>query len=69
MKLKIQYETETAIRVICYSGDVDTVVKTLANDKLSRGTVSLVLKLISTLEELALHQENGFLLYGVKRGE
>jgi len=50
-----------------YTGDVDPLIRQLAGDGLSNSTVSLILRLISTHEELALHQENGFVLHSVRR--
>lgn len=51
------------VHIVDYvEGDVEPLVKELAKAGLGISTQSLMLKLISTLEELSLHQEHGFRL-------
>jgi hypothetical protein len=64
--IEIIYSVNDDGRMLDYAGDVESLVKALAADGLSNSTVSLILRLVSTIEELALHQEQGFVLDGIE---
>jgi hypothetical protein len=66
MKLRICYRAGDLEITYDYTpGEVEPLVKHLAQDGLGISTVSLILRLLSTWEELALHQENGFALESI----
>jgi len=61
IRLAISYRVRGFNKTLEYNeGDVDLLVAQLARDGLGVSTQSLILRLISTFEELALHEEQGF---------
>ena len=68
MLLRISYRIGNADTTIDYTaGEVAPLVERLLGaEGLSTSTVSLVLRLVSTLEELALHQEQGFMMHSIE---
>ena len=68
LELRIRYKSRGDDQIVDYTeGEVDPFVERLFSDGLGQSSVSLMLRLVSAFEELALHEENGFLLETVKR--
>ena len=66
--LRIYYRTGTEDKTIDYTaGELAPVVERLLGaEGLSTSTVSLILRLVSTLEELSQHQEQGFVMHSIE---
>jgi len=66
--LRISYRIGTEDKTIDYTaGEVAPLVERLLGaEGLSTSTVSLVLRLVSTLEELSQHQEQGFMVHSIE---
>jgi len=66
--LRISYRTGTEDKTIDYTaGELAPVVERLLGaEGLSTSTVSLILRLVSTLEELSQHQEQGFAVRSIE---
>ena len=68
MILRISYRIGTEDKTIDYTaGEVAPLVERLLGaEGLSTSTVSLVLRLISTFEELSFHEEQGFVMHSIE---
>ena len=66
--LRISYRIGTEDKTIDYTaGEVAPLVERLLGaEGLSTSTVSLILRLVSTLEELSQHQEQGFVMHSIE---
>jgi len=68
MILRISYRIGNEDKTIDYTaGEVAPLVERLLGaEGLSTATVSLILRLVSTLEELSQHQEQGFMMHSIE---
>jgi len=66
--LRISYRIGTEDKTVDYTaGEVAPLVARLRGaEGLSMATVSLILRLVSTLEELSQHQEQGFVMHSIE---
>ena len=61
MTLRIYYRANGHYQFVDYiDGNLEPVVEQLGRESLSTSTQSLILKQLSTWEDLMLHQERGF---------